>query len=170
MSSIAGPSSHTFSAFSAHTAHARQSPTISTKLRRVQNGPDPTPATPSTPNETLPTGVGSNAATAPPTAPATPIARSSSLATTDVREMSQGPGMVNGSTLNGTYDEAMKTTLDPKATLAPDLDAVRTRAILQSKKRERGADEEDAMVQTAVRCVSTILGPLCLVLSLSDFK
>ena len=153
MSGIAGPSSHTFPAF---PAHPTQSTPHLTKLRRVQDVPDspfastPTPST--TPAGTPVLGgtvtfaIGPNGGAQ--TAPGTPIARSSSIATTDVREASQGPplSVLSGPALNGAPP-------DPKASLVPDLDAVKARVAAQSRKRGRGVDDEEAMVQTAARYV-----------------
>ena len=158
MSSIAGPSSHTFSTFSAPSPKPSA---ISTQLRHAQDGPDQVPATPSSAGTPV---IGNGlthrrgSTTAPTTAPATPIARSSSVATTELRETSQGPaadlnGTADGSALNGAPDGAYRLMApqDPKVALIPDFDAIKARAIALSRKQGRGADEEDVMAQTAAR-------------------
>ncbi|PIL36103.1 hypothetical protein GSI_01763 [Ganoderma sinense ZZ0214-1] len=156
MSSIAGPSTHTFSSFS---VHPRQPPAISTKLRRVQDAPD-SAAPPSSIGTGTPVPATPILTTAPTTAPPTPIIRSSSQAT-DPREPSQDPaGSVAPSFLqNGT---AGATELGPpsartsRASVAVDLDAVNARAIALSREHKRGVDEEAVMVQTAARIASRL--------------
>ncbi len=148
MSSIAGPSSHAFSSFS---VHSRQPSAISTKLRRLQDASDINVSnvsgaqTPSTPVMT----------TASTTAPPTPIARSISTAT-DVRDMSVDPAVEgDGTTQNGTNETkpTQETARDREANVVVDLDRVKSRTVALSKKHARSVDEEEAMEQTAVRCV-----------------
>ena len=166
MSSLAGPSSlsHTLPAIPARPS---QPTPIATKLRRTQDGPDspafasPAPGPPSAaPPGTPLLGGSSYAPTAYGTAPATPVARSSSVATTEVRETSLGPPTNGhaGSAPNGAAQR--RTSIDPKLALVPDLAAVYARANAQSRKRGRGSDEEEAMAQTAVRYVKTFFGLL----------
>ena len=152
MSSIAGPSSHAYSSFA---AAPKQPPPISTQLRRIQDGPEcPSgAATPATPVMT----------TAPTTAPATPIARSMST-TTDARETSVDPvAATNGSGQNGmreTHPPEQKPQ-DPKEVVVADLAKVKARTIALSKKHARMPDEEEAMVQTAARCVCARIINVC---------
>ena len=156
MSSIAGPSSHAFSSF---PITSRQPPAISTQLRRIQDVPDHAlsgssgAATPATPVMT----------TAPTTAPATPIARSMST-TTDARETSVDPvAAINGSVQNGmrgTHPPEQKPR-DPKDAVVADLAKVKARTIALSKEHARMPDEEEAMVQTAARCVCARMINVC---------
>ena len=152
MSSIAGPSTHTFSSF---PAHPRQPPAISTKLRRIQDAPD-SAIPPSTTGTGTPVPATPILTTAPTTAPPTPIIRSSSLAT-DLREQSQDPtGSVAPTSLqNGTGPTEMgpPSVRTSRASVAVDLDVVNARTVALSRGHKRGAEEESAMVQTAARWV-----------------
>lgn len=130
MSSLAGPSSHAYSSFS---VRPQQPPAISTKLRRVVDVESTPPS----------------AVTAPPT----PIARAQSIAETEGRGESLDR-QVNGHAQRaddraGNGDR--RRPQDVKASINPDLDAVRARATAWSRKQGRTIEEETAMVQTALR-------------------
>lgn len=133
MSSLAGPSS-----YSSFSVRPQQPPAISTKLRRVVDV-----------ESTPPSAVTS--ATAPPT----PIARAQSIAETEGRESldrqlnghAQRADDRNG---NGERNGERRRPQDVKASISPDLDAVRARATAWSRKHGRTIEEETAMVQTAI--------------------
>ncbi|KAI0769712.1 hypothetical protein BD413DRAFT_694254 [Trametes elegans] len=139
MSSIAGPSSHSYSSFS---VRPQQPPAISTKLRRIGDVDTPPPS-----------------AVTSATAPPTPVVRAQSIAETETREQSQDR-QVNGAAQHardGTNDVQHKRPEDAKASLVADLDAVRVRTLAQSKKRNRTIEEEAAMTQTAARIASKLV-------------
>ncbi|EIW63403.1 uncharacterized protein TRAVEDRAFT_69420 [Trametes versicolor FP-101664 SS1] len=140
MSSLAGPSS-----YSSFSVRPQQPPAISTKLRRVVDV-----------ESTPPSAVTS--ATAPPT----PIARAQSIAETEGRGESLDR-QVNGHTQraddrngNGERNEERRRPQDVKASISPDLDAVRARVTTWSRKQGRTIEEETAMVQTALRIASRL--------------
>ncbi|KAL1939897.1 hypothetical protein VTO73DRAFT_9597 [Trametes versicolor] len=140
MSSLAGPSS-----YSSFSVRPQQPPAISTKLRRVVDV-----------ESTPPSAVTS--ATAPPT----PIARAQSIAETEGRGESLDR-QVNGHAQraddrngSGERNEERRRPQDVKASISPDLDAVRARATAWSRKQSRTIEEETAMVQTAIRFASRL--------------
>ncbi|KAI0675216.1 hypothetical protein C8Q78DRAFT_528267 [Trametes maxima] len=138
MSSLAGPSTHAYSSFS---VHPQQPPSISTKLRRVGDAE-------STPSS----------AVTPATAPPTPIVRAQSVAETEGREESQDR-LANGSNQHendGRNNVEQRRAQDVKASIVPDLEAVRARVIASSRKQGRTIEEEAAMLQTAARVTSRL--------------
>ncbi|KAI0355564.1 hypothetical protein OH77DRAFT_1402512 [Trametes cingulata] len=138
MSSLAGPSSHSYSSFS---AHSQQPPVISTKLRRVADVEST-----------------SSSAVTPATAPPTPVARAQSVAETEGREQSQDR-QVNGTPhheAGASNGVEQKRPQDLKASIIADLDAVRARAIARSRQQGRTIEEEAAMAHTAARIASQL--------------
>ncbi|KAI0645602.1 hypothetical protein C8Q79DRAFT_1070955 [Trametes meyenii] len=138
MSSLAGPSTHAYSSFS---VHPQQPPSISTKLRRIADAE-------STPSS----------AVTPATGPPTPVVRAQSVAETEGREESQGPP-ANGPTQHendGRNQVEQRRAQDVKASIVPDLEAVRARVIASSRKQGRTIEEEAAMLQTAARVASRL--------------
>ncbi|KAI0630267.1 hypothetical protein C8Q77DRAFT_1137268 [Trametes polyzona] len=139
MSSLAGPSSHAYTAFS---VRPQQPPAISTKLRRVADVDASTPSS----------------AVTPATAPPTPIARAQSVAETDGREQSLDR-QVNGNTqqeANGSSNGVLRKPEEVRASIVADVEAVRARAIAWSRKQGRTIEEEAAMAETAARVASRL--------------